>query len=40
MEERRVRLTLEFRVSFREITAETAVEMHSERDPAEVRRDP
>lgn len=40
MLEKRVRLTVEFRVSFREITAETAVEMNPERDPAELRRDP
>jgi len=37
--ERRVSLTVEFKIAFREITPETAVEMELSRDLAEVQRD-
>ncbi len=38
MQDKRVRLTVEFRTSFREITPETVVAMNPRRDPEEVRR--
>jgi hypothetical protein len=37
--EKRVSLTVEFKIAFREITPETAVEMELSRDLAEVQRD-
>jgi hypothetical protein len=37
--EKRVTLTLEFKIAFREITPETAVEVHQPRDPAGVMGD-
>src|ERR1051325_8614739 len=37
--EKRVTLTLEFKIAFREITPETAVEVHQPRDPEGVRDD-
>ena len=40
MRDKRVRLTAEFRVSFREITPETVAEMNPSRGLEEVRRDP
>lgn len=40
MFEKRVRLTVNFRVSFREITPETVVAMNPSRDLEGVRRDP
>jgi hypothetical protein len=40
MLERRVRLTVDFRVSFREITPETIVRMSPSHDAGEVRQDP
>ena len=39
MQEKRVRLTVDFRVSFGEITPETVVRMYPSRDLGEVRRD-
>jgi hypothetical protein len=39
MQEKRVRLTVDFRVSFGEITPETVVRMYPARDLGEVRRD-
>ncbi len=37
--EKRVTLTLEFKIAFREITPETTLEMHSSYDPADVSGD-
>ena len=39
MQEKRVRLTVDFKVSFGEITPETVVRMYPSRDLGEVRRD-
>ena len=40
MDEKRIRLTVEYRISFHEITPETVVEMNPSRDLEEVRQDP
>lgn len=40
MQDKRIRLTVDFRISFREITTETVVAMNPSRDPEEARRDP
>ena len=40
MQDKRVRLTVDFRISFHEIAPETVVAMNPRRDPEEARRDP
>ena len=40
MQDKRVRLTVDFKVSFREITPETVVRMYPARDLGQVLRDP